>query len=147
MSSCKQQAQIDAPLETVWALIADVNRHPEWWPRVVEVECEGLERGCTYRQVFQTPLGAEEMRVFVDRLEDCQELFIRCLDTGTYARMVLTEARGGTFVDAEAGMDPKTIKHQVIDGLMGKRFFRRWLDQSLDALGKAASKRRASEAV
>ena len=40
---------VDAPVERVWELIGDVNRHPEWWPRVEEVECDVLDVGCTYR--------------------------------------------------------------------------------------------------
>ncbi len=59
MSEARQQAFIDAPIGVVWELLEDVDRHPEWWPRVVEVECEGLETGCTYREVFRGPVGKE----------------------------------------------------------------------------------------
>jgi len=57
VSAYQQQAWIDAPIEVVWDLVRNVNRHPEWWPKVVEVECEGLEEGCSYRQLTETPFG------------------------------------------------------------------------------------------
>ena len=34
MSAYRQQALIDVPITTVWGLVSDPNRHPEWWPRV-----------------------------------------------------------------------------------------------------------------
>ena len=45
MSAYRQQALIDVPITTVWGLVSDPNRHPEWWPRVVKVQCEGIEQG------------------------------------------------------------------------------------------------------
>jgi hypothetical protein len=141
VSLSRHQGFIDAPVEVVWELLADVDRHPEWWPRVVEVECDGLEAGCTYRQVTQTPLGKDEMRLFVDRLEECRNLSIRCLNTGTFVRMELTEAQDGTFAAAEMGMDPLNLKVRVFDALAGQRFFRSWLRQTFDALGRAARSR------
>ena len=68
------------------------------------------------------------MAVEVERLEGCRELMIRCINTGTYCRWLLTEARGGTFVDAEFGMDPRTAGTRVFDVLAGKRYFRHWSD-------------------
>lgn len=134
MSDCRQQAWIDAPIEVVWHLIRDVNRHPEWWPRVVNVECEGLEVGCTYRQVTDTPFGYQELDVVVDRLDEMREMRIRCINTGTFVDLAVTDVRGGTFVDARFGMEPLTTRTRVFDAIAGKRFFRRWLEQSLDAM-------------
>ena len=94
MSSCRLQAQVDVPPETLWELVGNVERHPQWWPRVVGVQCDGLEEGCSYRQVFQSPIGVVETDVSVERLEGCHELTLRCLDTGTYAQRLLTEAQG-----------------------------------------------------
>ena len=142
MSEARQQVWIDAPVPVVWELLADVDRHPEWWPRVLEVECEGVEPGCTYRQLTQTPLGKDKMMLRVDRFEGCEELLIRCVNTGTFFHMVLTEAQDGTFVDGEAGMeDPRKLQYRLFDAVMGKRYFRNWLDQSLEALREAAAQR------
>ena len=138
MSCHREQAQIDVPPPVLWELVGNVERHPEWWPRVVDVHCDGLEEGCTYRQVFKSPMGVIETDVSVERLEGCRELLVRCLDTGTYTRWLMTEAQGGTFIDAEFGVDPKTTRTRVFDALAGRRFFRRWLEQSIEALRQAA---------
>jgi hypothetical protein len=138
MSSYRQQAQLDVPPSAVWELVGDVERHKEWWPRVIDVQCNGLEEGCNYRQVFKSPMGVIETDVSVERLDNCRELLLRCLDTGTYTRWLMTESQGGTFIDAEFGVDPETIPVRVFDVVAGKRYFRRWLEQSLDRLRAAA---------
>ena len=138
MSIYRQQALIEAPPEVVWLLLGDPNRHAEWWPRVVEVQCDGLEEGCTYRQVTKTPMGKIETDISVETLEGCREINIRCLDTGTKCRWLFTEAQGNTFIDAEFGMDPQDLGRKVFDLVAGRRYFRKWLEQSLDALQVAA---------
>jgi uncharacterized protein YndB with AHSA1/START domain len=143
MSSTRQQAFVDAPVEIVWELVSDVERHPEWWPRVIEIKCEGLEEGCTYRQVTKTPVGRDEMELFVDRLEDCRNLSIHCLNTGTFVKMELASAQGGTFVEGEMGMEPLAFQMKVFDAVAGKRYFRNWLEQTLDALQRVAPERSA----
>ena len=145
MSDLRQQTWIEAPVEVVWDLVADVNRHPDWWPRVIEVECEGLEEGCTYREVVQNPFGQEEeMQMRVEGLEDCKELMIRCVNTPTFFHLLLTEAQDGTFVDGRFGMEPRHLQHRVFDLVAGKRYFRRWLEKSLDAMNRAAAERSKS---
>jgi uncharacterized protein YndB with AHSA1/START domain len=141
MSLSRHQGFIEAPVEVVWDLLADVDRHPEWWPRVVEVECDGLEVGCTYRQVTQTPFGKDEMNLFVDRLDVCRNLSIHCLNTGTFVRMELVEAQDGTFLDAAMGMEPTRLSMKAFDTVVGKRFFRAWLRETFDGLGEAARAR------
>jgi Polyketide cyclase / dehydrase and lipid transport len=146
LSDCRQQTWIEAPIEVVWELIRDVNRHSEWWPRVVEVQCEGLEEGCNYRQLTQTPFGVQELDVVVDRLDELREMRIRCVNTGTFVDLALTRASGGTFVDARFGMEPQNARMRVFDVVAGKRYFRRWLEQSLDAMECVAHEQAASAA-
>jgi hypothetical protein len=50
--------------------------------------------------------SAEEHTFTLERLDDCHEVLIRCDQIGSYKRFLLTDARGGTFVDAEFGIDP-----------------------------------------
>jgi uncharacterized protein YndB with AHSA1/START domain len=141
MSDCRQQAWIEAPIEVVWDLVHDVDRHSEWWPNVVDVECEGLEEGCNYRQVMRTPFGYQDLDVVVDRLDELREMRIRCINTGTFVDLALTDMRGGTLVDARFGMEPPTARMKLFDAVAGKRYFRRWLEQSLDAMQRVARER------
>jgi uncharacterized protein YndB with AHSA1/START domain len=134
MASARRQVMVDAPVERVWALIGDVNRHPEWWPRVEEVECDLLEVGCTYRQVTDRPGGKIETTISVESLDDCPELSLRCLDTGLYARFLLTPAQDGTFVDGELSVEAENL----VERLASPLFIRRWIAQSLDGLRRAA---------
>ncbi|MFL5894705.1 MAG: SRPBCC family protein [Thermoleophilaceae bacterium] len=134
MASARRQAMVDAPVDEVWELIGDVSRHPEWWPRVEDVECALLEEGATYRQVTRKPGKTVETTFSIERLDDSHELHVRCVDAGTYARFVLSPAQGGTFVDAELGVEPHGVER-----LFAGPFVRRWLDQSLAGLRKAAS--------
>jgi uncharacterized protein YndB with AHSA1/START domain len=142
VSEARQQAFIEAPVDVVWELLEDVDRHSEWWPRVLEVECdEDFEPGCTYREVIQGPVGKDDMLLRVDRMEDCKELLIRCVNTGTFVHWLLTEARDGTFVDARFGMEPSKLQYRVFDWVAGNRHFRNWLEQSLDAMQRVAAHR------
>ena len=51
MSVCRNQALIHASPEKVWDLVGDPQRHPEWWPRVIEVHGERFDEGDNYAQV------------------------------------------------------------------------------------------------
>jgi hypothetical protein len=84
-------------------------------------------------------MGVVETNVSVERLEDCREMTLRCLDTGTYAHWLLAGAQGGTFIDVEFGLDPKTTRTRALDMVAGRRYVRRWLEESIDALRTAAN--------
>jgi hypothetical protein len=144
VSLCRQQGFVEAPVEVVWELIADPNRHTEWWPRVIDVECEGLEEGCTYREVVKTPLGEDELAVLIEDRDELRRLNIRCINTGTFVRFELTGAQGGTFVDGEMGMDPQGVRARLFDAVAGRRYFASWMTETLDALGSAARAKTAA---
>jgi len=141
MSLCRRQEFIEAPPEVVWDLIADIEHHPEWWPRVVSVDCDGSEQGDSYRQLTQTPLGKEEMQLLIESREELQNLRIRCLTTGTFLRFELTGAHGGTFVHGEMGMDPLGFRARVFDAAAGRRYFSDWISKTFLALDQAAKRR------
>src|SRR5919197_997687 len=123
MSSYREQAYIEAPVDVVWELLGDPDHHPEWWPRIVEAECEGVSESCRYRQVVEGPFGAYEEEAMIERLEDCRMVHIRCLESNTFLRWALTETRDGTFVDAEFGCEPEKLGVKVFDVVAGKRYF------------------------
>ena len=142
MSDCRNQAFIEAPVEVVWELIADVERHEEWWPRVRRdrVRPSSARAAPTARSI-QTPFGDDEMNLHIDSMQEPDEFKIHCLNTGTFVRFGLTEAQGGTFVDGRMGMDPDGLFNKVFDAAAGRMYFRRWLAASLDAMAEAAEAR------
>jgi hypothetical protein len=138
MSAQRQQAHLEAPIESVWDLVGSPSRYPEWWPRVIEVRGERFEEGDEFAQVTRNPGGKEEETNFLlERRDDLREVRMSCQLTGTYAHWLLTPAQGGTFVELEMGMDPHQIGHRLFDVALGKRYFRRWSQESLEALGVA----------
>src|SRR4051794_27101643 len=60
MSTCRHQALIQSDLERLWRLVGDPSRHPEWWPRVMEVKGGSFAEGDTYRQVTAVAIGRHE---------------------------------------------------------------------------------------
>jgi uncharacterized protein YndB with AHSA1/START domain len=142
VSSCKTQALVQAPVERIWELVGDPNRHPEWWPKVIEVNGDQFEEGTEYVQVTRSAMGRDETTNFlVERRQDLREIRMSCQMSGTYAHWLMTEAQGGTFVDVEFGMEPKTFGLRLFDGAFGRIYFRRWMEQSLEGLKEAAAQR------
>ncbi len=141
MATSRSQALINAPPSRVWDLVGDPRRHPEWWPRVIEVSGERFAEGDNYGQVTRDLTGEVTTMMCIERLEDLREIQMRCAKTGMFARWRLTEARGDTFIDAEFGMEPTGAAGRVFDATLGRLYFRRWLEQSLKALEAAAVRR------
>jgi uncharacterized protein YndB with AHSA1/START domain len=125
MSVVRSQALINAPPQRIWELVGDPRRHPEWWPRVVEVRGEVFDEGSNYAQVTRDPGGQIETTMSVERLEDLREIDLRCTHTGTYSRWLLTEAQGDTFVEVEFGIDPIGWRYRIFDAALGTLYFRR----------------------
>ena len=96
---------------------------------------ERFEEGEEYAQVTREPNGKLDRTDFlIERLDNLREIRFACQKTGMYAHWLLTDAQGGTFVDVEMGMQPTEVGYRVFDAVAGRRYFTRWLDQSLDAL-------------
>ena len=144
MVSSSRQVFIDAPIDAVWELVVDPDRQTEWWPDTEVFECEGerLEQGCRIRNIQSRPwpMGDLESTLEVTTFDPGSEVLIRCLDTGTFTRALLTEGQGGTFVECEAGNDPKNLSMRVIDATVGRSLFRRWIEHALDKLRTAAER-------
>ena len=82
MTTIKRQAVIDAPVEEVWGLVGDPRRHPEWFPRVVEVNGDRIEEGEEYAQVTKDIMGTAKSDFLVERLENLRETRFACQTTG-----------------------------------------------------------------
>jgi uncharacterized protein YndB with AHSA1/START domain len=143
--SSTQQTHIQAPPTAVWELVGDPNRHPAWWPEMLETDCADLEEGCRYRGVVKGAFGADEHEMLIERLDNCEEVSIRCDGTGVTTRFRLTEAQGGTFVEGHFAIEPNSIGWRMIGAVVGRRYMRSWLERSLENL-KQAAERPAAEA-
>jgi hypothetical protein len=137
VSSWRQQALIEAPVQAVWDLVGDPNRYPEWAADVVSVTgLASIDEGSTYRQVSKTPLGKTETTFQIEELDELREIKLRCRRSGYYSRWLLTEAQDGTFVDAEIGIETSSpIPYRALHAAAGgKRYFRRLVDGAFDGL-------------
>jgi hypothetical protein len=141
--SSRQQVHIEAAPEAIWELVGDPNRHPEWWPDVLEVECADLREGCRYRGVTKGPLRIEEHELLLERLDDCNEISIHCEGAGVTTRFKLADAQGGTFVEGYFSIEPNSIGTTVLAAVTGRRYLRSWLEQSLANLKQAAEQQPA----
>ena len=140
MSSLREQALIDAPVEWVWALVGDPNRYPEWASEVVDVTgLAEVDEGATFSQRSRTPLGQRTTTFVIDELDDLREIHLRCLSSGYYAHWRLTEARDATFAEVEVGMEPSNLTARAMDTVLGARWYRRIVHQALDSLRALAS--------
>ena len=141
MSSWRQQALIEAPVEDVWTLVGDPGRYPEWGANVIEVTGEpALEVDSTFQQVTKTPLGKTETTFKVEELEELRQIKLRCQTSGYYSRWVLTEAQESTFLDVEIGIDPLSLQYRVVDATVGKRWYRRLVEDSIDGIRTIAER-------
>ncbi len=131
-------------MKVVWNLVGDPARYPEWAGNVIEVTgLATLDEGATFQQESRTPLGTSTTTFVVEDLDDLREIRLRCLTSGYYSHWLLTEARGETFVEVEIGMDPAHIGHRAFDAVLGRRWYRRLVEDSLTQLAEVATREAA----
>jgi uncharacterized protein YndB with AHSA1/START domain len=154
MSVWREQALIGAPVVRVWDLIGDPNRHPEWWPMVIEVEgLPRIEAGATYRQVSRVIGGTVETTFQIEELDEMREIKLTCTRYGTYARWLITEAQGATFTDLEIGFASdraslgagQSIFWGMVRAPLAKRYLRAWAEASLAGLRTAIDAQSADD--
>jgi uncharacterized protein YndB with AHSA1/START domain len=142
MSGVREQAVLDAPVSTVWELVSDLRRYPEWFPRVFEIKGERFEEGAEFVLLSRQPfVGRDEARFFIDRVDELREIRMHCTLSGFFVHWQLTDAQGGTFLDAEFGIDPIRRRDRLKDLAGGRRFLRRWLVEAVAGLKQAATLR------
>jgi uncharacterized protein YndB with AHSA1/START domain len=142
MSEVHEQALVDAPISKVWELVGDPRRYADWFPRVFEVQGERFEEGAEFVQVSRQPLvGRDEAHFLIDRMDELREIRMHCTISGTFVHWQLTEAQGGTFLNAVFGMEPLRRRDRLIDFAVGRRFFRHWLTEAVESLKRAVKER------
>jgi len=141
-SSYRRQTLIDAPVEVLWELVGNPNRHPEWFPMVIEVTgLPAIEEKATFRQVTRAVGGKVETTMAIEEIDDLRQISLRCTDTGTYTRWWLKELQGSTFVDMEFGLEPTGMMVRLFDATLGGRYCRRWTEEALEGLREAVGTR------
>jgi uncharacterized protein YndB with AHSA1/START domain len=139
-SAIHEQAVLDAPVATVWELVSNPRRYPEWFPRVLEIQGERFEEGEDFIQVTRLPLGKrDEIHFLIDDRDELHEIRMHCMISGMFVHWQLTDAQGGTFLDAEFGIDPKRRRDRVSELTWGRRFLRRWLVEAVAGLKRATT--------
>jgi len=146
VTTYREQAVIDAPVEEIWELVGDPNRHPEWWPLVLEVDgLPKIEQDATYRQVSRVAGGKKIETTFqIQKLDEMREIKLVCTDYGTYADWLITPAQDATFADIEIGFRSDRASLGVLRAPLAKRYLRAWADASLEGLRRAIEKHRAA---
>jgi hypothetical protein len=135
----RQQAVIDAPVSSVWSLVGDPERYPDWAADVVAVTglAEVAHRK-TFEQTQRMPLFGTDTTTFeIERLDDLTEIRLRCRTSGYYSHWILTPAQETTFLDVEIGVDPVAPQYRLYFGALGKRYFRRMTEQSIEGVRQA----------
>lgn len=139
---CRSHALIEAPVDDVWSVVSDPRTHPDWWPDLPGVEVDGeLHQGGRFVHKASGRMVDKADSIWVaERLEHLKEAHFRCETSGMYARFALTPAQDGTFVEAETGMDPTSVRWRAVGALSGS-YMRRWVQGALDALPTVVRRR------
>ena len=138
MGSYRHQTLIEAPVEAVWAQVGDPNRYPEWAGEIVEVDgLDTVEPGARYEQEGKTPFGGTRKTEFVvEAFDEMREISVRCTVSGWYLHWLLTGAGNDTFTEVQVGMDPTHVGYRAVDAAVGKRWYRRTAETTLEQLRK-----------
>jgi hypothetical protein len=143
MSSWRQQATVEAPVEEVWALVGDPSRYPEVMGDDI-VAVTGLpsavEKNATFRQTSNLGFMKTTTTFLVEEYEGLREIKLRCQSSGYYSHWLLTEAKGDTFIDLEIGMDPIKLRYRAFDSLGGKRAWRGMAERALDGVRRVVGR-------
>ena len=142
MSTWKQQALLEAPIEDVWRLLQDPQRYTEWNQEIVAVTGAPtkIEKGATFDLTGPSPMGGKKMTTTfkVEEFDELHEIKLRCQTSGYYSRWLLTEARGNTFADVEMGVEPVSgLQGRVAGAMHTKRYLRAALDKTIDGIRTA----------
>jgi uncharacterized protein YndB with AHSA1/START domain len=147
VASSKQQALIEAPVKSVWDLLVDPARGPDWDPDVLEVTGAPvkIETGSTFDVTGRGPLGMKATTTFkVEELDDMHEIKMQCQKSGFYVHWLLTPAQGNTFAEVELGIEALPgLQARAMGALHTRGYLRRTAEQTLEALRGALARRRA----
>lgn len=136
MGSFRQQTLIEAPVEAVWKHVGDPNTYPDWAGEIVEVKgLDDVKQGAHYHQAEKMPFGgARKTEFIVEAFDEMRAIGVRCTVSGWYLHWLVTEAGQDTFAELEVGMDPTHVGYRAVDAMLGKRWYRRTAEDTLEQL-------------
>jgi uncharacterized protein YndB with AHSA1/START domain len=145
MATWKQQALVEAPVETVWEMISDPARFVEWSEETIEVTGvpTRIEEGSTFEMTSRGPMRLKATTTFkVEELRDMREIKLRCQTSGFYSHWLLTEAQGNTFAEMELGVEREGLAKsaRAMGALHTKGYLRRAAEATLDGLRRAVGR-------
>lgn len=92
-----------------------------------------VEPEAAFQQVTEDPTGTHVVNFQIEEVDDeVRTIHLRCLDSRTYLRCALTDARGNTFVDMETGTDEGDPEAYTDE--QTRNFFIRLAQEMLDGL-------------
>jgi hypothetical protein len=138
MGSYRHQTLIEAPVDAVWAQVGDPNTYPQWAGEIVEVEgLDDVKQGAHYQQAEKIPFaGTRKTEFVVDAYDEMREISVRCTVSGWYLHWLVTSAGKDTFAEFEVGMNPTNPGYRAVDSVVGKRWYRRTAENTLEQLRK-----------
>lgn len=136
MQNWHREVLFEAPVESVWEMVGDPARYPEWAANVISVTgLAEVAEDAWYTQVTTSPLGTKVTTRFeIEKLDELHEITLRCQTSGYYSRWVLTEAQDQTFARLELGIEPTAPIYRFVFGVAGRRYLRRIGDATVDGL-------------
>jgi uncharacterized protein YndB with AHSA1/START domain len=146
MPTTRRSAEIAAPREEIWAVVADPHHLPRWWPRVGRVEGVDDDR---FTQVLMTRKGRGVRADFRIAERDAPRLMRwRQELAGTPFERLLREAITSIALEPAAGEATLvTIEARQrlrgwsrFGGLLFRRAARAQLDEALAGLGRACGR-------
>ncbi len=141
MATASRSRKLAAPQAEVWALIADADHMPRWWPGVARIEGVSEDR---FTQVFKTKKGRSVRLDF--QVIESEPPWSRSWEqeiAGTPFERVLNQSIITVELKAAGDGTEVTLSHQQklrgysrTGGFMLRRATRRKLDEALDGLAR-----------
>ena len=150
MASAKERTLIDAPVRTVWDVLVDPGRAPDWDEEVIAVTGPPvkIEAGSTFDVTSRGPLKFKATTTFkVVELEDMHEIKMQCQRSGYYIHWLLTPAQGETFAQLEVGVEPLPgLSGRAMAAMHTTGYLRKTAEKTVNALRRAIGREQSTAA-
>ena len=143
----RRTGRVAAPVEDVWALVADPHSFPRWWPRTARVEDV---RGAGWTSVLVSDRGGKQLRAdwtVIETRAPERRAWEQELEDTPFARILARHVQAATLRAADgAATEVQLEVDQTLRGwarlapFMMRRAMKAQLDEALDGLRVAAER-------